>query len=327
MPARDVGRYARWAAVSYAISYDFAGGAAPVTVNPGSYTVEDLPLSFDSEPTRSGYTFVGWTGSNGATPQKIVSIAAGPTGGLHYTANWQIVVPPAKPDPKPTPPPPNPTPDPKPTPTPDPKPIPTPTPDLTPVPEPAPAPTPPAVTSPDPAPEQPVIDAPTTWEPTVTPDEVRQTLKDEGYPSIAVGNMDIPLFAGAFTDYVWALFNLILAVAGLVLGAVAILRALARKRREENGIEEEWGEYETEEETQKRKRTRLAWLITAILLAVASIVIFFVTEDMSRLMALMDNWTIVNLIIFVAEIVGIKLAFRRKTAPTEEDADIATQTA
>lgn len=40
-------------------------------------------------PTKDGYTFLGWTGSNGSTPETSVTIAANTTGDLHYKANWQ----------------------------------------------------------------------------------------------------------------------------------------------------------------------------------------------------------------------------------------------
>lgn len=39
-------------------------------------------------PTHTGYTFTGWTGSNGTTPQKTITIAKGSTGNRSYTANW-----------------------------------------------------------------------------------------------------------------------------------------------------------------------------------------------------------------------------------------------
>lgn len=70
----------------YNISYDLAGGSA--TGNPASYTADDAAFTLRA-PTRSGYTFIGWTGSNGATPQTIVTIASGTTGDLLYTANWR----------------------------------------------------------------------------------------------------------------------------------------------------------------------------------------------------------------------------------------------
>ena len=39
-------------------------------------------------PTKTGYTFIGWTGSNGTIPQTTVTIAQGSTGNREYTANW-----------------------------------------------------------------------------------------------------------------------------------------------------------------------------------------------------------------------------------------------
>ena len=73
--------------IDYTISYDVNGGAA--LSNPRtSYNVESsaytLPVT-----SRIGYTFTGWTGSNGTTPQKSVTIAAGSTGNKSYKANWE----------------------------------------------------------------------------------------------------------------------------------------------------------------------------------------------------------------------------------------------
>lgn len=68
----------------YSIGYGLNGGA--MSGQKTSYTVVDsftLPI-----PTKTGYTFTGWTGSNGATPQKTVTINKGTRGDLSYTANW-----------------------------------------------------------------------------------------------------------------------------------------------------------------------------------------------------------------------------------------------
>ena len=68
----------------YSVSYSLNGGA--MSGQKTSYTVVDsftLPT-----PTRTGYTFTGWTGSNGTTPQKTVTINKGTRGNLSYTANW-----------------------------------------------------------------------------------------------------------------------------------------------------------------------------------------------------------------------------------------------
>lgn len=73
---------ALWDVDTYKITYNLGGGAVAA---PESYTVEDtidLP-----EPSKKGYTFTGWTGSNGTIPEKNVHISDS-VGDLSYTANW-----------------------------------------------------------------------------------------------------------------------------------------------------------------------------------------------------------------------------------------------
>ena len=69
--------YAHWNLVNYSISYTLNDGS--VTGNPTSYNVTTNTFTLKN-PTRTGYTFKGWTGSNGNTPQTSVSIAKGSTG-------------------------------------------------------------------------------------------------------------------------------------------------------------------------------------------------------------------------------------------------------
>ena len=71
---------------AYTITYNLDGGT--ISGQKTTYTVEDtftLP-----QPTKTGYTFTGWTGSNGTIPQKSVTVNKGTKANLSYTANWQI---------------------------------------------------------------------------------------------------------------------------------------------------------------------------------------------------------------------------------------------
>lgn len=77
---------ATWTPVNYTISYDLNGGAVTVS-NPTSYNIETPTFTLNN-PVRLGYVFVGWTGSNGTTPQKAVSVYKGSTGNKSYKANW-----------------------------------------------------------------------------------------------------------------------------------------------------------------------------------------------------------------------------------------------
>ncbi|MEI3415211.1 MAG: InlB B-repeat-containing protein [Christensenellales bacterium] len=73
---------------TYTIDYELNGGALEAgKTNPATYTLETASFRLE-EPTRAGYTFAGWTGSNGTTPQTDVGIAQGSTGNLHFEANW-----------------------------------------------------------------------------------------------------------------------------------------------------------------------------------------------------------------------------------------------
>ena len=83
MPASDLTITAQWTAVSYSITYDLDGGT--VTGNPTSYTVENkITLN---NPTKTGYTFAGWSGTGISGTEKAVTIKNA-TGNREYTANW-----------------------------------------------------------------------------------------------------------------------------------------------------------------------------------------------------------------------------------------------
>ena len=79
----NVTLYGLWSG-TFTIHYELNGGT--MEGNPTTYTIQsNITLV---APTREGYTFIGWTGSNGDTPQMSVTIPAGTTGDLYYTANW-----------------------------------------------------------------------------------------------------------------------------------------------------------------------------------------------------------------------------------------------
>ena len=74
---------ANWEVINYNITYDLNGGS--ISGQPTTYNINSnitLP-----QPTRTGYTFSGWTGTGLNTPTKNVIISNG-TGNRNYTANW-----------------------------------------------------------------------------------------------------------------------------------------------------------------------------------------------------------------------------------------------
>ena len=77
--------YAVWNRVNYFISYDLNGGTA---ANPSSYTEATETFTL-ANPTRENSTFLGWTGSNGSTPEMTVTITQGSTGDKTFIAHWE----------------------------------------------------------------------------------------------------------------------------------------------------------------------------------------------------------------------------------------------
>ena len=83
-PAENLNVVARWDVIEYPIYYNNVSEAT--VTNPKKYTVErEFTLN---NPTREGYDFLGWTGSNGEIPQLNVKIVKGTTGELIFNANW-----------------------------------------------------------------------------------------------------------------------------------------------------------------------------------------------------------------------------------------------
>ena len=69
----------------YTITYNLDGGSA---VNPTMYNENTRTFTLVN-PAKMGYTFVGWTGSNGDTPELTVTIEQGSSGDRTYTAHFE----------------------------------------------------------------------------------------------------------------------------------------------------------------------------------------------------------------------------------------------
>ncbi len=87
MPAKDVTITANASVITYSISYDGLDGADVVT-NPMTYDVTSAAITLNN-PTKAGYTFKGWCGTDLTGDENLtVTIAQGSTGDKTYTANW-----------------------------------------------------------------------------------------------------------------------------------------------------------------------------------------------------------------------------------------------
>ena len=79
----DINLTATFEADAYSITYDLDGGQAE---NPDSYTIEDEVQI--NNPSKEGYSFDGWTGTDLETPTKDLVIPQGSMGDRSYLAHW-----------------------------------------------------------------------------------------------------------------------------------------------------------------------------------------------------------------------------------------------
>ena len=80
----DIDLTAKYELNTYSIKYDYDGGLG---TNPVKYNVESKSFTLKN-PVKDGYTFAGWTGSNGKALQTRVTINKGTAGDLTFKANF-----------------------------------------------------------------------------------------------------------------------------------------------------------------------------------------------------------------------------------------------
>ncbi len=87
-PNANISLYAKWTLVTYTITYNLNGGSV-ATANPTTYDVETATITLNN-PTKTGYTFLGWYTNSNFTGTAVTTIAHGSTGDVELWAKWGI---------------------------------------------------------------------------------------------------------------------------------------------------------------------------------------------------------------------------------------------
>ena len=96
--ANNITAYVKWSLKDYELTLKPNSGTYSSTPSgytlsnaeyKRSYNIETATFNLPGGPGKSGNVFKGWTGANGTTAQKIVTIPSGSTGDRVYTAQWQ----------------------------------------------------------------------------------------------------------------------------------------------------------------------------------------------------------------------------------------------
>ena len=79
---------ALWEPIDYQIQYDLNGGSFSSSSVRSSYNIETATFTL-STPTKRGFTFTGWSGTEISGSSTSVKVTKGSTGDRSYIANWQ----------------------------------------------------------------------------------------------------------------------------------------------------------------------------------------------------------------------------------------------
>ena len=143
--------------------------------------------------------------------------------------------------------------------------------------------------------------------PEVIPDEP----VPEAEPEAIIPDEPTPTAEGT-----WAVINLISAIV-TALGAVV---ALFRKKEDEDEDDNK-----EEDEDDNRGKKMLAAKIAGALAGVAAPITFFLTEDMSLPMALVDKWTVLMVVMLAVQVVAA--VFNKKASELDDDEETAEEAA
>jgi len=132
-------------------------------------------------------------------------------------------------------------------------------------------------------------------------------------PEVPLANPGFIFFAPWGADY-WALLNLILTVLGAILMPIALIKVLQRRKHLEREAEIKLNSINQTEayiidEERPYQRHRIEGFAATAVLGGIGILIFTLTQDIRKTMALMDWWTIFHIIVFTLEAIAFRLIY------------------
>ena len=202
-------------------------------------------------------------------------------------------------------------------------------------------PTPPAVTPPTPgtpvpaapaapvtpvAPVIPPVVVPVIPTPTPTPTPNPGPIVNEDDPDQPQGGestevQENPTPKGGGSQNEWALINLICAGGTVLLGLFLLLSKLKKEEEEED---EKTSAMRNDDEQSKRYKRRKWLRVASTITAVVSVIAFFLTEDITLPMVLIDKWTLLMAAFLIVQVIFV--LFGRKWKELDEN-ETNTETA
>jgi len=124
----------------------------------------------------------------------------------------------------------------------------------------------------------------------------------------------------------WALVNLFLIILGIFLSLGALVTTVQERRFAKREIVRSIEPYEKNKyfvmEVKKQNwNNKIEWLVTANIMSIVSVLMFFFTQSLNHMMVLVDRWTIIHTLLFVMEIISLSLIKKRAAVRFETNND------
>lgn len=164
------------------------------------------------------------------------------------------------------------------------------------------------------------VQTPSTTTPTPTPDEPVELTLEEAAEQAGIPSFIVPL-AAPEGYLAWSLANLILVVISVLLTAAFALARLNLFKKKPTAARND----ESSSSAAKKPRGRKLWIIGAAVFALAGLIVFVITQDMSLPLVWVDGWTLlIGILALVAVALGVVSLGRKKQQSTEDTSVNAT---
>ena len=176
----------------------------------------------------------------------------------------------------------------------------------------------------------PVIPAPTPRTPSVpqviTPVETVEKEETPKAKEPKTEKVEEEYTPKASPQYYWALINLICAIVTVLFG---LLLLISKRHKDEDDKEDDETKQQTttneDEEKEQEKKRGLFTRVLAVLIAIASVVFFLVTEDLSLDWTWTDQWTIWMVVLGIVQIVVFFIGRKWKSVDNDDEDEEAQQ--
>jgi NADH:ubiquinone oxidoreductase subunit 6 (subunit J) len=124
----------------------------------------------------------------------------------------------------------------------------------------------------------------------------------------------------------WALLNLMMSIAGVILVVITIIRLLTYKRKEDKKVHDRINnsfneEFENPESNDPSKKFKLTWFTVGAVAALMAVIVFILTQDITATIALADWWTIVHIVVLTVVAASCVIVLRGQKSTKENGSD------